>query len=523
MTHSSISFEGDGTSMVSEIDLASPPTTTNFLYQCLSAFNEWIGTLDTFEQRFQGNLVAVPEIDKESGLVRIEKTEIVPPESPTTNDIVYLGVHGTKKHLVHGSVVAFFAKGSAQNAFLHGKETLNVQRLSDHLPKKWDETLFLVVDLGHCHFAFYNTARHVFLGATLSGEVAEHSTALDLSAPGVQDDDFIGCVPPGAVFVVQSEKDDGGKVSLYSKQTKSFIGVTHDGYVRSSKSRYSHGAGDLSLQIAVIMESWRLENVAQSERPLLPRANTIQQCFETFETWKQGLATFPGKCDGNLVATAREITVVGDIGSPQTEVHFRPDKDSRLRVGKLGTINNLTSGSVVVLHNRGLNRDIEINRGRVSAKPPFGSYSTRLTHQNGNYHVSNLCLAHTDYPLLVIRLGRERIAFYHVQSEEFLVMKPDSSVVGVQGRRFLRHSDVSDEFFVNQIPEGAVFVMTTESSDHSAVSFYSEKFGRYLTVNNDQSVGGSIDGPGPSQMFLIIVLMNIERFGEGPHKGFDAV
>jgi hypothetical protein len=503
--------------MVSEIDLASSSTSTNFLYQCLTAFNEWISSLDSFEQRFQGNLVAVPTIDKESGLVWIEKTEIVPQDSSPASNTVYLGVRGTKNRLVHGSVVAFFAKGSTQNAFLHGKK---VQRLSGRLPKDWDETLFLVVDLGHCHVAFYNTARHVFLGVALNGEVFEHYAAVDLSAPGVKDEDFISAVPPGAIFVMQSEKEDGGNVSLYSKRCKSFIGVTSGGCTTWSKSVY--GPGDLSLQMAVIMESWLLENVGQGERPLLPRANTIQQCFETFETWTKGLASFPGKCDGNLVATAREITVVGDIGSPQTEVHFSSDaKDSRIRAGKLGTINNLATGNVVVLHNKGLNRDLEINRGQVGVKPPppiYGTAGTRLMYQNGHFHVSNLYPSDTSYPLLIVHLGRDRIAFYHIQSEEFLVMKPNSSVVGVQARRLLRHSDVSDEFFVNQIPEGAVFVMNTERSDHSAVSFYSEKFERYLTVNKDQSVNGSSDSPGPSQMFHIIVLMSIERFGEQSHK-----
>jgi hypothetical protein len=521
MTHSSISFEGDGTSMVSEIDLAPPSTSTNFLYQCLSAFNEWISSLDSFEERFQGNLVAVPEIDAESGLIRVGKTVIVPEYRSPASDTVYLGGRGMKDRLVHGSVVALFAKGSAQNAFLHGKK---VPRLSDCLPKDWDETLFLVVDLGHCHVAFYNTARHVFLGVDLNGNVFEHYAAVDLSASGVQDKDFMSSVPPGAIFVIQPENADESSVSLYSKRSKSFIGVTREGCITSSTSVY--GDGDLSLQVALIMESWRLDNVGHRERLQLPRANTIQQCFEIFEAWAKGLDSFPGKYDGNLVATAREITVVGDIGLPRTELHFRPGKkDSWIRVGKLGTINDLATGNVVVLHNKELNRDLEINQGHVGAKPPEDRYSTEITRlawQNGHYHVSDLYPSDTNYPLLVIGLGRNRIAFYHVHSEEFLVMKPNSSVVGVQARKFLRHSDVSDELFLNQIPEGAVFVMNTVRSDHSAVSFYSEKLGRSLTVNNDR-LEGSSDGPGPSQMFHIIVLMNIERFGEGSHKGFDAV
>jgi hypothetical protein len=525
MTHSSISFVGDGTSIVSEIDFASSTTSTNFLYQCLTAFNEWISTLDSFEQRFQGNLVAVPEIDKESGLVHVGKTEVVPQESPTTNDIVYLGVSGTKKHLVHGGVVAFqgFAKyGSvSKNAFLRGKGACTGERSSDRLPKGWDDTLFLVVDLGRCHFAFYNPARHVFLGIDLNGIVFEQNPEVDLSAPGVQDEDFMSCIPPGAIFVVQSEKVDGREVSLYSKRSKLFVGVTSSGAITSSKS--VHGDWDLSLEIVVIMESWRLENVAHHDQLPLTRANTIQQCFEVFEAWKKGLDAFPGKCDGNLVATAREITVVGDIGSPQTEVHFRQGvKDSRVRVGKPGTINSLAMGSIVVLHNKGLNQDLEINQGQVGASSP-DSHCRRLTYTNGRHQVCNLFLADTKYPLLVIRLGRERIAFYHIHNEEFLVMKRSGTVVGVQARKPLRNCDVSDESFTNQLPEGAIFMMNPECSDHSVVSFYSEKFEGYLTVNKDKSVNGSSDSPGPSQMFHIIVLMSIERFGEQSHKAFDEI
>jgi hypothetical protein len=484
MTYSSISFEGDGlsTSVDSEIDLVSSSTCKNFLHQCLKEFNKWLAALDTLEGRFPGNVAAVPEIDKESGLVRVEK-RICRPQKKSSIGGVYVGVPGTKKCLTHGSVIALHCSGT--NSFLHLTGVHNEECARHPLPRGWVDTLFLVVELGNCHFAFYSTSQHAFLGVNWKGEVFEHFPEVDLADPGVQDEDFLNCIPPGAIFVVQSEKMDGREVSLYSRLSKSFIIMKslHGGIGSASNGTGSYARAHQSFPIVLVMESSSINDMAQREMLAPTKGNTIQQCFEAFETWKKGLDSFPGKFEGRLVAATREITVVGDMGPPETEIHL---VDFEIRVGVKGTINNLATGSVVVLHNRALHQHLEIAQGRVK----------------GQYYASGLCLR--DNPFLAIRISSDRVAFYHIQNEEFLVMKSDGRVAGVHSRLCLSKSEVTDELFCSQIPEGAAYLVRSEQSDHSAVSLFSEKANMYLTMNADHSVNGSGGDPHTSQIFQIM-------------------
>jgi hypothetical protein len=218
---SMVSRNGSFTSVSPDASLSSddlisgssfPP---DYLSQCLRAFRDWHDSLDTRSDRFNGSLVAIPEIESETGVVCVATTNVVKSEEPQHHNTIYFGVKGTMASLVHGSVVALYNR--AHDGFM----SVNSLGPLNRLPKSGQ--LFLVVDLGNHHFSFYSILNDRLVGFSHGDGLFGCFPVRDLSSVGISDNEFIAEIPSAAVFVVRPELRDGTMISVYSKCAKAFF------------------------------------------------------------------------------------------------------------------------------------------------------------------------------------------------------------------------------------------------------------------------------------------------------------
>jgi hypothetical protein len=171
-----------------------------FLAQCHDAFRKWLGSVPKLEERFDGNFVAVPEVDNATGEIRVASARIVdglkskcsdaagtPPsgsrgpvdtsqnaeqvlESLFITEVkkkgpVYIGEEGYTESLSHGSVVALHCCHHNRFLRLHNEKAGSSKPQDiNQLPRQRMRDLFLVVKLGSNRCAFYNIGSAQFLG-----------------------------------------------------------------------------------------------------------------------------------------------------------------------------------------------------------------------------------------------------------------------------------------------------------------------------------------------------------------------
>jgi hypothetical protein len=365
------------------------------------------------------------------------------------------------------------------------------------LERSWKDCeagLFVVLDLGRGHFSLYSVAYDQFLGFYHSDQIFGYWPVVDLS--NIDDRQFLAEIPDAAVFVVQPQRSDGSTISLYSKCTKSFIQVAGDYFTGGSTGT----SADEEFQVLVVMDAEKLTGVTKVN-PCTSRPSTssvMKQSYDAFVEWSGGLRSFARRLDGNLMAQSREVSVLGDILSPRTEILRGDVENSEVQLGKVTSIGNLSNGNVVALHSVTRNGFVQINgnRAQVESTP---------------YNAGNLPLSSDLGFFLVTALGDDRFSFYSITHDQFLVVKAPHDVIGIQRKLNLGRHKLTDETFLDQIPAGAVFTVKSEKSDGSAVSLYSETSKSYITASGGTTIDATATSPGEEQFFQIVLLMKIQR------------
>jgi hypothetical protein len=467
----------------------------DYLSQCLRAFNEWRDSLDERSDRLEGNLVAIPEIDSRCGAIRVTTTNVVKAEAGP-NDQIYLGDKGTMSSLVHGSVVALHS--AAHGRFLqmttHQCASRESQAL-ERLPKSWESEVFLVVALGDLHFAFYSILNHQFLGASHFGDVLGYWPAVDLCTEGISDEAFVDQIPSCSVFEVMSESSDGRILSVFSKRTKKFVEMEPSGKVICKATRVSNLG---IVQIAAVMHAEKLGPLNMNWVTNPAAETSIHQSFTRFVKWKEELSSFANRLEGNMMAAA-QATSAGNIVDVRTNVVDRAStKNTKIQLGKLAMVRDLTHGNVVAFHSAKHNGFLDMNWNRIE-RIECGAGMLSLDEARTNF--------------LVIDLGDGRFSFYSISHEKFLVAKSNDAVIGVQLNMYLRESGATDRFIFDHIPDGGVFLVRQEPSDGSALSLYSEKLQTYVTMNDGGTVDATAISPGDSQCFQIVLLFKVDELG----------
>jgi hypothetical protein len=487
-------------SLESEESASGPACPTDFLPQCLRTFTEWRDSLDGRSDRLEGNFVAFPEIDSCSGSVRIAKTVVVDVAETEENDQVYLGDQGKLSDLVHGSVIALHSV--AHDRFVQMTASQTKSRSSQvlgRLPKAWERELFLVVHLGYQHLAFYNVNNGKFLGINSVSRFAHgYWPGNDLLCPGIDDGKFLDSTPKAAIFVVQRERSDGSVISIFSKYSKTFLRMAEDGTVDAKPDGSSAWK---NFRIVVVMNSKHIVRPPGSfERAWsveCATTSTIQQCYSTFVSWKNGLNSFSGCFDGNLMSTVQVVAASGDVLAPVTKViRTSTGTNTLVQLGKVVPSTRVSHGNVVALYHEksGLFLETNFNQVRGGSKGTAGKL--KLTDYRPN--------------LLVISSGDNRFSFYSICHDQFLVLKSPTEMVCLQPNVSLRTPCVSDDVVLDRVPDGAWFYINQEGSDGYQISLLSEKFQTYVTIDDGGKANAMATSPGDSQLFQIVLIMSVD-------------
>jgi hypothetical protein len=464
---------------------------SDFLSQCFRAFTQWFSLQN---EHVEGNVVPIPSIDYEKGVINIARTDVTVQDGSTAEDGVYLGVTGSMSDLVHGSVVAIYC--DASQCFLQMAGRLVYPKVcasSGKLSRDALSHLFLVVDLGHDCFAFYGIDAGRFLGISSRFEVYGLCSTADLQNDPLDDEEVVEAIPDDALFIARSERSDGSLVSLFSLFRKQFLGIAN-GSIQASNTRVGPCE---TFGIVVVMDSSRLgkldERYAWVPASALARKFTIQQCFKAFFQWKAGLATSPNRLDGNLVGVLKQDPSTGEISISELIVS-QTEKLESIRLGTPCRAGSLSHCDVVALKSRKVDRFMVTELGRVrgcNSKSEIGDKA-----RNCQY--------------LVLKIAQDEFAFYSVSWGSFLVVKSRDEVIPIQPKAHLEREAVSDEQILSRIPEGAIFNLRCEGSDRAAVSLYSKKFRTFVTMSNDLMVTAAATTPGELQLFHIVRLVKAE-------------
>jgi hypothetical protein len=471
---------------------------SDFLAQSLRAFRGWHDSLAEHNHRFKGNLFAIPELGGETGTVRVATTNVVKRETAGIYQHVYLGFRGTTRSLVHGSVVALRDHAQKYERYINVLPRSSDRYVDTH-PSIDD--LFLVIDLGNHHFSFYNIGNDHLLGLSHGERDPPWSSTFgccpvrDLSESGISDHEFISEIPNSSIFVVQPERPDGAIVSLYSKCAKGFF---------PSDSSTGASACD-PFQIVVAFEAAAVV-AGCSKRKVLPSAwpctaaSIMQQSYDAFVKWKREIESFPNRFSGNMIAAAKEASVLGDVLPPRTEIVCGSGKISEVQLGKVTGMGDLSYGNVVAL--RMIARDRFLETDGTSAKLHSRSCDAE-----------KLPLADNEVHFLVAELGEDRYSFYNIYHDQFLVAKSPQNIIGLQRKLNLSRSELSDEAFLDQIPRGAIFIVKPGNCQGSVVSLYSETCKGYVTSPERQKLEATATAVGNAELFQVVLLMKIERHG----------
>jgi hypothetical protein len=484
-------------SIPSETETAGmrPP---DFLSQCFRAFNNWHSLLEKHDYGKKGNLVACPGMDRDTGTIYVAETNVVEHDVSSESELPCLGFTGTKSHLIHGSVVSLYCDASKCFLQLEDGRARPKRCPSVHqLPTNSTNELFLVVDLGHGCFALYNIKLGQFVGINASFEVYGLCSVADIAEGGVGDEDLVEGIPDDAIFVVRSERSDASLISFFSLFRKRFLTIRSDSIEATATQ-----TGDYQLfRVVVVMDSACLGGLNDRSKWVpansLARKFTIQQCFNAFFKWVAGLATLANQLDGNLVGVAKQNPSTGDISAPETEVMKQSYKNMEICLGSPGRACSLTHCNVVVLASLKLRRLLVFDFGKA-----ISMSSVPITCE------ARRC------QFLVLKLGENRCAFYHVHCGSFLVVKSPDEVVPIQPKCHLERASVSDEQILSRVPEGGIFTVKLERSDGSAVSLFSDKFQRFLTFAEDGKINATGTSPGDQQLIQVVLLMKVELFPE---------
>jgi hypothetical protein len=471
----------------------------DFLSQCFRAFNNWYSLLEKHDHGKKGNLVACPGIDCDTGTIYVAETNVVEHDVSSASELPCLGFTGTKSHLIHGSVVSLYC--DASKSFLQLEDGLacpNEASSCQSLPTDSTTELFLVVDLGHGCFALYNVKLGLFVGINASFEVYGLCSSANLAGGGVCDEDIVERIPDDAIFVVRSERSDDSLVSFCSLFRKRFLSIESDS-IEATATR--PGLHEL-IRIVVVMDSKCLGGLDERSNWIpassSSRKFTIQQCFNAFFKWQAGLATLANRLDGVLVGLAKQDPATGDISVPKTEVLQHAVKLEETRLGAPGRAGSLSHCNVVALTSLKLDRLLLLDFGKIC-----------INHDKFNItHEARRC------QFLVLKLGENLCAFYHVHCGSFLVVKSPDEVVAIQPKSHLERASVSDEQILSRVPDGAVFTVKREGIEGSAVSLFSNKFQRFLTFTEDGKINATGTSPGDQQLIQVVLLMKVELFAE---------
>jgi hypothetical protein len=468
---------------------------SDFLSQCVRAFNQWFSLKNEHKK---GNVVVIPALDDEKGVVHIATTDVTLQDGSTVEENVYLGVTGTQFDLVHGSVVAIYCDASQRFLQMVGRRVNPKEGASsEKLSRDALSHLFLVVDLGHDCFAFYGIKAGRFLGISSGFEVYGLWSAADLKKDPLDDEDVVEAIPDDALFIARSERSDGSLVSFLSLFQKRFLGI-ENGSIHASTTTVGPCE---TFRIVVVMDSSRLggldEQCAWVPASGLARKFTIQHCFNAFSQWKAGLATFPNRLDGNLVGVLKQDPSTGEISISDTEI-VQSQRLSSARLGIPGRVDSLSHCNVVALRSRKIDRFMRTQLGSVA----------------GSVNAPQITPTSRNRPYLVLTIAENEFAFYNVYWNSFLVVESPDSVIPFQPKMHLGREAVSDEHILSRIPEGAVFIVKSEGSDGSAISLYSKKFHTFVTMTDDGKVNASATSPGDSELFRIVLLMKVDLFAE---------
>jgi hypothetical protein len=479
----------------------------NFLSNCHDACTEWLSSVLSLEEKFKGNLVAIPEVDSTTGKVRVTRTGIVDSGLKSSNKIVYIGEEGCTQSLNHGSVVALHC--SRHNRFLRlfqGKADSPMPHDINQLPGLcFHDRLFLVVKLSSDQCAFYNIGSAQFLGMNGGEQLVGFWPVVEPCSTGFTDQAFIDQIPQDAIFTVTSERSDNGEFSLYSSTCQRFVRMTDKGVV--------DGAGKRALawerfQVLVVMDSSSI-GVDQEfiEQSTTLHCSILKQSAKVFMDWTRALPTTAECKLGNLVATAHVHPTSGHILFPKTERFYGPDNASQqgiqqgIHLGKLVNRRCLSNGNVVALYNAHHSRFVRIHEGLASTAQKIPCEELPLVWGSEQF--------------LVVSCGGDDYAFYSFHQRQFLGMKRPDLVVGIRPSVDLLASP-DDNTFIGQIPNECIFLVGAEQSDESEVSLYSPFHYRFITVHGNSTVYGAGAHPRDSQAFRIVLLMDVEVSESSP-------
>jgi hypothetical protein len=265
--------------------------------------------------------------------------------------------------------------------------------------------------------------------------------------------------------------------------------------------------GPLGRQLAILCRSDAATMVAGcSKRKVRPStwpctaASVIQQSYDAFVKWKRGIESCPNRFNGNVIAVAKEASVLGDILPPRTENVCGSGKNSKVRLGKVTGMGDLSHGNVVALRMVARDRFLETD-------------GTAAQLHSRSCDAEKLPLEDYEVHFLVAELGEDRYSFYNVYHDQFLVAKSPQNIIGLQRKVNLSRSELSDETFLDQIPRGAVFIVKPGNCQGSVVSLYSETCKGYVTAPDYEKLEATATAVGSVELFQVVLLMKIERHG----------
>jgi hypothetical protein len=478
---------------------AGLPRPADVLYQCLRAFNEWQDSLDPHAYGNQGNIVAVAAFDDGSTSIRVDSVE--KKMQAQVNDQLYLGVRANKDKLVHGSVVGLYSY--TRMAFLDmtkgvvsPKASPSCAQLATSIASKG--ALFLVIALGYDYFSFCSVDNGQFLGIDPSYKVYGMSASSDLSVGSTCDEDVVESIPEDAVFLVRPERSDGSTISLFSPARQTFLRGNSKGFFDAE----SVSPGDLeSYEPSLVMDAAGVGGLSETStwvpRSSLARKFSAQRSVWAFSAWREKQTASGHMWDGNVVAMAKEDPTSNGIVISEI-VHKMPGPPTSIHLGAVSDAGSISHCSVIALH--------------------CAEHSSFLVHNTGQ-----TCAAgqHPAIPadsrrcqFLVLALGERQFALYHIHCSRFLVAMSPDKIVALPAKTPFELSKVSDEKIINELPQGAVFIVRPERSNGSIVSLKSQRFQTYLTLNADNTVSALATSAGPSQQFQVVLLMDMKLLSE---------
>jgi hypothetical protein len=228
-------------------------SSSHFLAESITAFNQWIKSLDDFPNWLEGNVVAVLEQLESNKNILVSKTAFVTKEQAETlasdsfnyeeymlsKEVLtvqsaddfercsHLGMVASCQHILHGNVVGLYC--TAQKHFLRllDDEASFAHEMSIvEMPLEWDCERFLVISLGEGRFAFYCICKRQLL-AMVGKQVIGLACAIPLDSM-TSDDCFIAAIPSEAIFLVNAERSDQSAVSLFSEKYQNYLTMTDD-------------------------------------------------------------------------------------------------------------------------------------------------------------------------------------------------------------------------------------------------------------------------------------------------------